>query len=324
MRPSLRSILCTVVLALITSASPAHAVYPDKSIRLVVGFPPGQATDIVARVLARKLQGVLNRPVIVDNKAGAAGIIGTEAVAKAPADGYTLLVSSGGPMAINPSLYSKLSYDPLNDFEPVSLLAIVPQFLAVNVDVRAQNAAELVRLAKAAPDTLNYASAGNGVTGHLSMELFNQAQGIRMTHVPYKGSSAAVTDLIGGQVSAMFDTGPALLPHMRSGKLRILAVATTRRSSAAPDVPTIAEAGLGNLDTPSWVGVFAPKGTPREIIGALHKALATWLDEPEVNDQLRAIGAEPAVMRDAAFTTYLQSEIDKWAVAVQLSGAKVD
>ncbi|OZI76425.1 Bug family tripartite tricarboxylate transporter substrate binding protein [Bordetella genomosp. 2] len=324
MKPGLRSLLCTAALALLASASPAHAVYPAKPIRLVVGFPPGQATDIVARVLARQLQGALGQPAIVDNKAGAAGIIGAEAVAKAPADGYTLLVSSGGPMAINPSLYSNLSYDPLRDFEPVSLLAIVPQFLAVNVDVPAQNAADLVKLAKAAPDTLNYASTGNGVTGHLSMELFKQAQGIRMTHVPYKGSAAAVTDLMAGRVSAMFDTGPALLPHMRSGKLRILAVATTRRSSAAPDVPTIAEAGLGNLDTPSWVGVLAPKGTPREVIDTLHKALATWLDTPEVKNQLTAIGAEPAVMNDAEFSTYLRAEIDKWAVAVKLSGARVD
>src|SRR5690606_29848636 len=220
MKPGLRSLLCTAALALLASASPAHAVYPAKPIRLVVGFPPGQATDIVARVLARQLQDALGQPAIVDNKAGAAGIIGAEAVAKAPADGYTLLVSSGGPMAINPRLYSNLSYDPLLDFEPVSLLAIVPQFLAVNVDVPAQNAADLVKLAKAAPDTLNYASTGNGVTGHLSMELFKQAQGIRMTHVPYKGSAAAVTDLMAGRVSAMFDTGPSLLPLYRSGMLR--------------------------------------------------------------------------------------------------------
>lgn len=319
--PLLRASLLTLGVA---AASAAHAAYPDKPIRLVVGFPAGQATDVIARVFARKLQDTLGQPVFVDNKAGAAGIIGSDIVAKSPPDGYTLLVGSSGPMAINPSLYSKLPYHPLKDFAPVSLLAVVPLFLAVNPQFPAQTAADLVKVAKERPGKINYGSAGSGVTSHLTMELFKHAQGIDLTHVPYKGSPAAVTDLIGGQVSVMFDTGPALLPHMRSGKVRVLAVASKTRNAAAPDVPTMAEAGLGDFEAPAWVGLAAPKGTPNEVIDALQKALAVWRDAPDVRAQLTGVGAEPTAMTPAEFTKYIQSEMDKWAVAVKLSGAKVD
>lgn len=306
-------------------SSLAHATYPDKPIRLIVGFPPGQATDLVARAVAKKLQEVLGQPVIVDNKPGAAGIIGTEMTMRAAPDGYTLVVGSSGTMAINPSLYSKLSYHPLKDFAPVSLLAIVPLFLAVNPQFPAQTAAELVKQAKAQPGKINYGSAGSGVTSHLTMELFKHAQGIDLTHVPYKGSPAAVTDLIAGHVSAMVDTGPALLPHMRSGKVRVLAVASAHRNSAAPNVPTMAEAGLGNFEAPAWVGLAAPKGTPKEVIDTLYKALATgWRDAAEVREQLNAVGAEPAVMTPDEFSRFIQAEITKWALAVKISGAKID
>jgi tripartite-type tricarboxylate transporter receptor subunit TctC len=303
----------------------ACAAYPDKPIRLVVGFPPGQATDIIARVAAKKLQETLGQAVIVDNKPGAAGIIGSELVAKAAPDGYTLLVGSSGTMAINPSLYSKLSYHPLKDFEPVSILSVVPLFLAVNPAFPAKTATELVQQAKAAPGKVNYGSGGSGVTSHLTMELLKHAQGMDMTHVPYKGSPAAITDLIGGQVNAMFDTGPALLPHMRTGKLRILAVASEKRNAAAPDVPTMAEAGLGHFVAPAWVGLAAPKGTPKEIVETLNKALVSnWRDAADVREQLTGLGAEAAVMTPAEFGKYIQAEIDKWALAVKLSGAKVD
>jgi len=312
-------------LALSGVCSGAFAAYPEKTIRIVVGFPAGQATDIIARIAAKKLQEALQQPVFVDNKPGAAGIIGSEAVAKANPDGYTLLVGSSGTMAINISLYSKLPYHPLKDFVPISELAVVPLFLASNPSFVAQTAGDLVREAKAHPGKLNYASSGSGVTSHLTMELFKHAQGINMVHVPYKGSPAAVTDLIGGQVPVMIDTGAALIPHYRSGKLRLLAVASKSRNPAVPNVPTMAEAGLGNFEAPAWIGIAAPKGTPKEIIETLHKALSSnWLDSPEVRDQLTSLGAEPILSRPEEFARYIQSEIDKWAVAVKLSGARVD
>ncbi len=309
----------------LVAGAAAQTAYPTKPIKLIVGFPPGQATDLVARAAARKLQESLGQPVVVENKAGAAGIIGSETVAKAAPDGYTLVVGSSGTMAVNPSLYSKLPYHPLRDFQPVSLLAVVPLFLAVNPALPAQTAGDLVKLAKASPGKLTYGSAGSGVTSHLTMELFKNAQGIDITHVPYKGSPAAVTDLIGGQVNAMIDTGPALLPHMRTGKVRVLAIANRTRIAAAPDVPTMAEAGLGNFEAPAWVGLAAPKGTPREIVMALHKALASnWRNAPDVREQLNALGAEPAEMSPEDFTRYIQAEMDKWGTAVKISGAKVD
>ena len=320
---TVRAKAAAIVLTLV--AGGAQAAYPDKPLRLVVGFPPGQATDIIARAAARTLQEVLGQAVIVDNKAGAAGIIGSEIVAKSPADGYTLLVSSSGPLAINPSLYSKLSYNPVNDFEPVTLLAIVPLFLAVNPAFPAQTAADLVRLAKASPGKINYGSGGSGITSHLAMELLKHSQGIDMTHVPYKGSPAAITDLIGGQVQVMFDTGPALLPHMRNGRLRILAVGSRNRNPAAPNVPTMAEAGMGSFEAPAWIGLVVPKGTPREIVETLNKALqAGWRDAPEVKEQMALLGAEATSMTPPEFGRYIQSEMEKWALAVKLSGAKVD
>lgn len=310
---------------LLGTAALAQGAYPNRPIRLIVGFPAGQATDVIARLAARKMQETLGQSVVVENKPGAAGIIGSEFVAKAAPDGYTLLVGSSGTMAINPSLYSKLPYHPLRDFQPVSLLSTVPLFLAVNPAFPAQTAGDLVKLAKATPGKITYGSAGSGVTSHLTMELFKHTQGIDLTHVPYKGSPAAVTDLIGGQVNAMIDTGPALLPHMRSGKVRVLAVASRQRNAAAPQVPTMAEAGLGAFEAPAWVGLAAPKGTPKEVMAALHKVfVSNWRDAADVREQLTGLGAEPAEQTPEDFAKFIQSEMDKWAVAVRVSGAKVD
>lgn len=302
-----------------------HAAYPDKPIRIVVGFPAGQATDVIARLVAKQLQDSLGQPVIVENKPGASGIIGSEMVAKAPADGYTLLVGSSGTMAINTSLYSKLPYHPLKDFEPISVLSVVPLFLAVNPKFPAQTAEGLIKAAQANPGKINYGSGGSGVTSHLTMELLKYEQGVDMTHVPYKGSPAAVTDLIGGQINAMIDTGAALLPHMRTGKLKILAVASEERNTAAPDVPTMKEAGLGNFVAPAWIAMAAPKGTPKEVINKLHQVLANnWVNNESIKKQLESMGAEPDVMDPTEFSKFIQSEIDKWAIAVKVSGARVD
>lgn len=325
MQMTRRIMMALGALSLAVLSTGGQAAYPDKPIRLVVGFPPGQATDIIARTAARKLQEVLKQPVVVDNKPGAAGILGSELVAKAQPDGYTLLVGSSGTMAINPSLYSRLPYHPLKDFVPISQLAIVPLFLASNPNFPVQTAADLVRMAKAQPGKINYASAGSGVTSHLTMELFKHAQGIDLVHVPYKGSPAAVTDVIGGQVPVLIDTSAALIPHGRTGKLRLLAVASKNRNPAVPHVPTMAEAGLGNFEAPAWIGIAAPKGTPKEITEAIYKALgAAWIDAADVREQLSSLGAEPMISRPEDFAKYIQEEIDKWALAVKLSGAKVD
>lgn len=323
---NIKTKLAAVCLGLAFSCSVmAQDAYPNRPIRLIVGFPAGQATDVIARMAARKMQETLGQPVVVENKPGAAGIIGSELVSKAAPDGYTLLVGSSGTMAINPSLYSKLPYHPLKDFEPVTLLSTVPLFFAVNPAFPAQNVADLVRLAKAEPGKVTYGSAGSGVTGHLTMELFKHTQGIDMTHVPYKGSPAAVTDLISGQINTMVDTGPALLPHMRSGKVRVIAVASGKRNAAAPDVPTVAESGLGSFETPAWIGLAAPKGTPKEVIAKLNQVFVkNWRDAADVTAQLNNLGAEPAAQSPEEFSKFIQTEMDKWALAVRVSGAKVD
>lgn len=306
------------------SAASAADAYPSKPIRIVVGFPAGQATDIIARLVAKKLQESLKQPIIVENKPGASGIIGTMDVIRATPDGYTLLVSSSGPLAINPSLYAKIPYDVMRDLQPISEVAEVPLFLAVGPKLPVKTAEEFVERVHAAPGKLDYASAGNGVTSHLAMELLKHELNLDLQHIPYKGSPSAVTDLIGGQTSAMVDTGPALLPSAENGKLRILAVLSDKRVAAAPDVPTGKEAGIGELKAPAWVGLVAPKGTPDEIIQTLYKALdSNWRDE-DVKQTLNGLGSQVVLSTPAEFTTYIQQEIKKWHVAVELSGARVD
>jgi len=305
--------------------APAMAAdYPSKPLRIVVGFPPGQATDIIARLVAKKLEEGLKQPVVVENKPGAGGIIGTEQVIRAEPDGYTLLVSSSGPLAINPSLYKNISYDPLRDLASISEIAVVPLFLAVTNNSKAKTAADLVKMAKAQPGKLNYASGGSGVTSHLTMELFKHAQQFDMQHVPYKGSPAAVTDLIGGQVEAMIDTGPALIGNAQSGKLRLLAVASEKRNAAVPDVPTMAEAGMGDFVAPAWISIMAPAKTPKPVIDKLYATLQKVWAEPDVTKTLNALGAEPILKTPDETRAYVQAEITKWAEAVKLSGARVD
>jgi tripartite-type tricarboxylate transporter receptor subunit TctC len=324
--PFFRSTIVAAGLLLGAVHAPAMAEdnYPSKPVRLLTGFPPGQATDVLGRSIAQKLQESLGQQFLVDNKPGAAGIIATQAAMAAPADGYTLLLTSSGPLAVNPGLYSKLPYDPLKDFVPVSMLAMVPLVLLVNPAFPPTSVAELVALAKAKPGTVNYASGGNGVTNHLVMEMFRSTAGVNMTHVPYKGGPPALTDLMGGQVNVMFETGVASLAFVKQGRLRALAVSTPTRIAAAPELPTIAESGYPGFSGVPWVAIVAPAHTPPAIVAKLNAEINKALATPSVREYFIAQGAEPTPMSTTEFGSFMKSEIAKWTKAVKDSGAKVD
>jgi tripartite-type tricarboxylate transporter receptor subunit TctC len=298
--------------------------YPTKPIRMIVPFPAGGTTDILARSVGQKLGEAVGRQVIIDNRPGAGGNIGSDMVAKAAPDGYTLLMGTVGTHAINASLYAKMPYDHIQDFAPITLVAAVPNVLVVNPSVEAKSVRELIALAKAKPGQLSFASSGNGTSIHLSGELFKTMAGIDMLHVPYKGSAPALTDLIGGQVNLMFDNLPSSLPHIKAGKLRALAVTSGKRSPALPDVPTIAEAGLPGFEASSWFGVFAPAGTPKEIITRLNMEIVKALTSPELKERLAAQGAEAVGNSPEQFAAHIRSETAKWAKVVKASGATVD
>jgi tripartite-type tricarboxylate transporter receptor subunit TctC len=306
-------------------AAPALAqTYPTKPIRMVVPFPPGGTTDILGRVAAQKLSEALGQQVIVDNRPGAGGNIGTEAVAKSPPDGYTLLTDPGSTLTMNPSLFAKLPFDPLKDFAPVSILAAVPNLLVVHPSLPVRNVKELIALAKARPGQLNYASSGAGQSTHLSMELFKSMARVNMTHVPYKGSSPAITDLLGGHVLLMFDNMPSALPHAKAGKLRGIAVSTAKRSPVTPDVPTVAESGLPGFEVSVWFAVLAPAGTPREIVERLNGVLVKALKSADVRERLSSQGAEPIGDTPAEFTAVMKRDLLKWAKVVKDADIKLD
>jgi len=297
--------------------------YPSRPIRLVVPFPPGGPTDLLARIVAIRLAEALGQPVVIDNKAGASGMVGAEAVAKSAPDGYTLLVNASIHV-INPSLYAKPRYDAIADFATVSNLADVPLVLTVNSKIQARSVKELVALGKAATPPLAFASAGNATSQHLSGEAFKIAAGIDMLHVPYKGSAPALTDLVGGQVQLMFDSLPSSMPFIKSGAIRPLAVTTARRSSALPDVPTVAESGYPDFDISTWYGVWAPAATPAPVVQKLSRAIAAIVRMPAVREQFAALGAEPVGNTPDEFAAFAKKELTKWARIVKQSGAKVD
>jgi tripartite-type tricarboxylate transporter receptor subunit TctC len=321
----IRTVRRLLAAALIAAATCASAqTYPSKPIRLVVPFPPAGTTDILAREVGQRLTQVLGQSVVIDNRPGAAGNIGSEIVAKAAPDGYTLELCTVSTHAINPGLYSKLPYDHVKDFAPVILVARVPNVLEVTPSLPVNTVADLIKLAKEKPGQINFASSGSGTSIHLSGELFKTMAGVDMVHVPYKGSAPALVDLVGGQVQVMFDNLPSSLQQIKAGKLRAVAVTSAQRAPVLPDVPTIAESGLPGFEATSWFGVLAPAGTPPEIIKRLNTEIDKWLQTPEAKEKLLAQGAAAAGGSPEEFATYIRSETDKWAKVIKASGAKVD
>jgi tripartite-type tricarboxylate transporter receptor subunit TctC len=316
--------VAAVIALVATAPATAQAAFPSKPVRLVVPFPPGGTTDILARAVAQKLSDAWGQQVIVDNRPGAGGNIGSELVAKAAPDGYTLLMGTVGTHAINPSLYSKMPYDNVKDFVPVILVAGVPNVLVVNPSLPVNSVQELIAYGKANPGKLNFASSGNGTSIHLSGELFRTMTGVQMTHVPYKGSAPALTDLVGGQVQLMFDNLPSSLPFIKAGKLRALAVTSTARSVTLPDLPTLAESGLPGFEASSWFGILAPARTPGDIVAKINGAVAAWLASPEAKEKLAGQGAIAAGGPPDAFAAHIAAETSKWAKVVKASGAHVD
>ena len=326
MRASIKAMAALVgglVLALVAPLAGAQA-WPAKPIKWVVPFAPGGTTDILARTVGEKLAQALGQPVIIENKPGAGGGVGAELVARAAPDGYTIMGGTISTHAINASLYKNLPYDPVKDFVPIVLLARVPNMLVVNPDVPAKNVAELIVLLKANPGKYTFASSGNGTSQHLSGELFKSMSGTDMQHIPYKGSPPALQDVMGGQVTMTFDNITTAWPLAKSGKLRALAVTTATRSSIAPDVPTLAESGLPGFEVGSWQGVFAPAGTPPDIVRRLNAEIVRILGLPDVKEKLAGLGAELVGNTPEEFAVLVKAEVVKWADVVRKSGAKVD
>ncbi len=305
------------------AASALAQGYPAKPVKVVVPYPPGGPTDIVARVVSHKLAEQTGQQFLVENRAGAGGNIGAEAVARAPADGYTLLVATTAH-AINPSLFKQLGYDLQKDFAPVSQLTGGPLVIVTHPSLPAKNVKELIALAKTKPGGLNYASSGNGQSTHLSAELFSSMAGIKMNHVPYKGSAPALTDVIGGQADLMFDTMLSAMPQVKTGKLRALAVTSAARSSAAPELPTVAESGLPGYEAIAWNGLLAPAGTPKDVVAKLNAEVKKALEVPEVKERFAAQGFGAAWRPPEQYAAFIQSELAKWAKVVKASGATLD
>jgi tripartite-type tricarboxylate transporter receptor subunit TctC len=316
---------CTItLLAASTSlAQPVTNAFPAKPLRIVVTFTPGGAPDIIARLLAERFTASWGQPVVVDNKPGSGGNIGADFVAKAAPDGHTLVVGTVGTHSINGALYAKMPYDMVRDFAPVSLVATTPNMLVVNNEVPARTLKEFIELGKR-EGKMSFASSGSGTSIHVSGELFKSMTGIDMTHIPYKGRAIAIPDLLGGRVTMMFDNMPSSLPLVREGKLRALGVTSLKRAAAAPEIPTLDEAGLPGFEAVSWFAVFAPAGTPRPVVDKLQAEISRILRLPEVARRLTDIGLEPVGSSADELAAYQKSEIVKWAKVVKDSGAKAE
>jgi len=313
----------TYLAALASTRLAAQGGYPERPIHVIVPFTPGGSTDILARAVGQSLSDVWHQPVIVENKPGAGGAIGAEAAAKASADGYTLFMGHIGTLAINPTLYPGLRYNPMTDFTPVALVAKVPNVLVVHPDVKARTVGELIALAKAKPGMLNYSSGGAGSAAHLAMEYFKLLTGTDIAHIPYKGAAPAVTDLIGGQVSMTMTGLPPLLAHIRSGRLRALGIASNARLAQLPEIPTIAEAGVAGFEATQWYGIVAPARTPAGIVERLAAQIQRSLSLPELRQRLEAEGAQPSSLGPAQFRQLIKDETERWAKVIRAAHVKV-
>jgi tripartite-type tricarboxylate transporter receptor subunit TctC len=315
-----------LALALLMSlaASPQAQDYPNRPVKIVVPYPPGGSNDVIARILAQRLSEELKQQFIVENRAGANGNVGAAAVATGDPDGYTLLLTAPGPLTINQSLYSKLSFDPLKDFAPVALVASVPIVLMVHPDVKATNVKDLIALAQAQPGKLNFGSSGIGSTNHLAGELLKRMAKVDIVHVAYKGAAPAMNDLVGGHIPIMFDNMPAALPQVSGNKVRALAVAGAKRAESMPNVPTVAESGLPDFEASAWFGLVAPAKTPTAVLAKLTDAVNKALTSSDVVKRFRELGAEPGSSSGAAYSTFLKAETNKWADVIRASGAKAE
>jgi tripartite-type tricarboxylate transporter receptor subunit TctC len=304
-------------------AQPAAQGYPSKPIRFILPFPPGGGTDIIGRILADRMSADLGQPVVIENRGGAGGNIGADLAAKSAPDGYTIVMVAPS-LAISPALYAKLNYDPVKDFAPIGLVASVPNVLVIHPSVPAQTLAEFIALAKRDPGGMNFGSGGSGTSNHLAGELFNIVAGVKLVHVPYKGVNLAMNDVIGGQLQLVVIGITAAAQHIKSGRLRALAVITPQRSPVLPDVPTTAEAGLPNFVVNTWYGLLAPAGTPKTIIDQLNAELGRIMHSPELKDQLATMATEPMTSTPEEFGEFIKREMAKWGAVVREAGLKVD
>ena len=312
-------------LALAPALAAAQSDYPNKPIKLVIGFAPGGSTDIVGRIVAQKLSERLGQPVVVENRAGAGGTIGADATAKAAPDGYTLTLGTTSTHAIAPGAYSKLPYDPVKDFQPISLVAITPYLLVVSMDTPSKTLGEFVTLAKSQPGKLNYGSAGNGTATHLSMEMLKDAAKIDMQHIPYKSNSLAETAILGGQVQAVFGSMPALLQNAKANKVKPIAVGTLVRSPALPEVPTIAEQGFPGFEAALWLGIMGPANMPKPVVDRLHREIVAIVATPEFKQQMDNNGAEPVSSKSPEeFREMLRGQVTKYVALTKQIGIKLD
>ena len=321
------ALLAATASAAVLSVSPAVAQekFPDRPVMFTVPFPPGGPTDAMARILATELTKELGQSVIVENKAGAGGNIGAEYLARAKPDGYNIMFGTSGPLAINHSLYKSIKYDPRTSFAPIIYVGYLPNVLVVKPDLPAKNVQELIALDKAQPGKLNFASSGNGASSHLAGVMFNNVAGTKLQHIPYKGTGPALNDLLAGQVDMTFTDILTAMPYIKTGKVRALGVATAKKSSAMPEIPTIAEQGMKGYDVSVFFGVVAPKGTPPDRIAVLNQAFSKALDSDNVKKAFAAQGLEPSPDRKPAYLTqFIQSEVDKWKTVVQQSGVTLD